>query len=193
MSSYWVDSTGRKKLRRLRKAPKEHHIERLVYMYPKLLNHERQIVWVWKRSNGPGDLFGFDTKGRPIVVEFKKKMGVPEIKKAMTQLSKAKKTFKNLPEKKIQKYYELFRKKYLSNQNCEQTFNEQFNKIAGHKFYRKEKLLYSYAVANYFTYKGLRYAKKNLKRRKRPPRLVTTQILESRGNSSLVAAEKLTL
>ncbi len=31
-----------------------------------------------KRPNGPGDLFGFDAIGRPVVVESEKKMGTRE-------------------------------------------------------------------------------------------------------------------
>ena len=192
MPSYWVDPSGERKLKRVKKAPKEYQTEKLVAIYPKLLGHKRKIVWFWKRSNGPGDLFGFDSKGRFLVVEFKKKVGTREGKKALSQISEALKTNKKLSPEQIQKHYARFREKYLSNQTYE-TFEEQFRDVTGHKLDKKTDFPYSYVVASYFTYAGLQLVRTAIRRRKRGPRFVATQILDNKGKLSLVATETLTL
>jgi hypothetical protein len=189
LPSYLVDPTGSKKIIRLKKAPREHRIEKLVAMYPKLLGHKRTIVWFWKRPNGPGDLFGFDAIGRPVVVEFKKKMGKGEEKKALAQLPRAGKTIKKLSEEEIEKHYGQFRTKYLTNQKCQLSFKEHFEEVTGHKFHRHMTYPYSYAVASYFTSSGLLSAKRTIRRRVRNVYLVTIQILDDQQDQYLVSTE----
>ena len=93
MPTYEIRKDGRKPKRLRQKGP-ERGIQDILLAHPELLNHAPKkrppkILWFWKRVNGPGDLWGYDYRGRLVIVELKKMLGQPTLKKALKQLRRA--------------------------------------------------------------------------------------------------------
>ena len=177
----------------LRQRAAEARIEELLVRYPRLLGHvseskPRRIIWFWKRPNGPGDLFGFDDRGRLVIVEVKKRFGVGYETKSAKQLRAAARRARQLTRAEIREARESLLRRYRL---AEAPDSPRLDRLIERRFRSRLATPYLYAVAGHFTGAGRKSATRKSRRRRRLIHVVILFEVRLGDRRSVIMTERL--